>query len=131
MCRSWAPQVNILAHDSVGGFLTHGGWSSVVEGLQFGRPLLLLTYSNDQGINAKVLGEKMIAHLIERDERDGSFSREAVAGSLKLVVAKEEGKIYRDKAKEMKPLFSDMDLQEKYVAKFIAYLITHRLPLPN
>ncbi|XP_015890471.2 UDP-glycosyltransferase 91A1-like [Ziziphus jujuba] len=126
VCKSWAPQVNILGHDSVGGFLTHAGWSSVVESLQFGRPLVLLTYSNDQGINAKVLEEKMIGHIIERDERDGSFTREAVAESLKLVVVKEEGKIYRDKAKEMKPLFSDMDLQEKYVDNFLDYLITHR-----
>jgi hypothetical protein len=102
VCTSWAPQLKILAHDSVGGFLTHSGWSSVVESLQFERPLILLTFYADQGINAKVLDEKKIGYLIPRNEQDGSFTRDSVAESLRLVIVEEEGKAYRDKAKEMK-----------------------------
>ncbi|XP_059435390.1 UDP-glycosyltransferase 91A1-like [Corylus avellana] len=122
VCTSWAPQLKILAHESVGGFLTHSGWSSVVESLQFERPLILLTFYADQGLNAKVLDEKKIGYLIPRNEQDGSFTWDSVAESLRLVTVEEEGKAYRDKAKEMKRLFGDRDSQNRYVDSFIDYL---------
>ncbi|KAA8546688.1 hypothetical protein F0562_003081 [Nyssa sinensis] len=113
VCTSWAPQVKILSHDSVGGFLTHSGWSSVVEAVQFERALILLTFLAHQGLNARLLEEKKMAYSIPRDERDGSFTRNSVAESLRLVMVKEEGKIYRDKVKEMRGLFGDRDRQDR------------------
>ncbi|KAM4124599.1 hypothetical protein ACJW30_01G246300 [Castanea mollissima] len=125
VCTSWVPQLKILAHDSIGGFFTHSGWSSVVEALQFERALILLTFYADQGINAKVLEDKHIGYLIPRNEHDGSFTRDSVAKSLRLVIVEEEGKIYRDKAKEMKALFGDRTSQDRYLNSFLDYLISH------
>ncbi|CAO2148261.1 unnamed protein product [Urochloa humidicola] len=42
VAMGWVPQVSILGNGAVGGFLTHCGSSSFVEGLLFGRPLVLL-----------------------------------------------------------------------------------------
>lgn len=131
VCRGWAPQKKILAHESVGVFLSHSGWSSVVEALQLSKALVLLTVSNDQGLNARVLEEKMIGYSIPRDENDGSFTRDSVAESLKLVMLKEEGKVYRDKAKEMSFVFGDRDLQDRYVDNFLGYLETQIRRPPN
>ena len=125
VCTSWVRQLKILAHDSIGGFFTHSGWSSVVEALQFERALILLTFNADQGINAKVLEDKHIGYLIPRNEQDGSFTRDSVAKSLRLVIVEEEGKIYRDKAKEMKALFGDRTSQDRYLDSFLDYLISH------
>nr|XP_023893136.1 UDP-glycosyltransferase 91A1-like [Quercus suber]POE59972.1 udp-glycosyltransferase 91a1 [Quercus suber] len=125
VCTSWVPQLKILAHESIGGFFTHSGWSSVVEALQFERALILLTFYADQGINAKVLEDKHIGYLIPRNEHDGSFTRDSVAKSLRLVTVEEEGKIYRDKAKEMKALFGDRTSQDRYLDSFLDYLISH------
>ncbi|XP_050205612.1 UDP-glycosyltransferase 91A1-like [Mercurialis annua] len=124
VCTSWAPQLKILAHDSVGGFLTHSGWSSVVEASQYARPLILLTFLFDQGINARLLEEKKMGYPIPRNEFDGSFTGESVAESLKLVILKDEGKIYRDKAKEMRNLFGDREKQEMYINNFLDFLKT-------
>ncbi|XP_050203630.1 UDP-glycosyltransferase 91A1-like [Mercurialis annua] len=126
VCTSWAPQLKILAHDSVGGFLTHSGWSSVVEASQYARPLILLTFLADQGINARILEEKKMGYPIPRNEFDGSFTGDSVAESLKLVIVKDEGKIYRDKAKEMRILFGDRGRQDIYVNNLLDYLKTNK-----
>ncbi|KAG5577428.1 hypothetical protein H5410_057562 [Solanum commersonii] len=51
----WAPQVEILAHKSVGAFLTHCGWSLVLESLENGVPLLGWPIAAEQFYDAKFL----------------------------------------------------------------------------
>ncbi|KAM7515811.1 hypothetical protein LguiA_005394 [Lonicera macranthoides] len=127
VCTDWAPQLKILSHDSVGGFLTHSGWSSVVEAVMYERPLILLTFLADQGINCRVLEEKGLGYSIPRDDIDGSFTSEAVAESLRKVVVEEEGRKYRDKVKEMKGVFADADRQDQYVDKLLTSLQSYRM----
>ncbi|KAK2988358.1 hypothetical protein RJ640_003913 [Escallonia rubra] len=123
---SWAPQVKILAHGSVGGFVTHCGWNSVIEGLQHGRPLLMLPFLGDQGLNARALAEMEAGIEIPRDEEDGSLSPDLVAESLRLVMVDNEGRAYMNKAKEMKAIFGDRNLQNRYTDNAVEYLQKHR-----
>ncbi|KAL3355305.1 hypothetical protein AABB24_019398 [Solanum stoloniferum] len=126
VCTSWAPQLKILSHDSVGVFLTHSGWSSEVEAIQFEKPLVLLTFLADQGINARLLEEKKMAYSISRDDLDGSFNRDSVAESLTLVLVEKEGEIYRKKIKEAKNLFCDKTRQNNYVENLLSYLQNYK-----
>lgn len=130
VCTSWAPQLKILSHDSVGGFLTHSGWNSVVEAIQYEKPLVLLTFSADQGINARLLEEKKIAYSIPRDDCDGSFTRDSVAKSLNLILIEKEGEIYREKVKQMKSLFCDKERQDNYVDNLLCYLQNYKKTIP-
>lgn len=122
VCTKWAPQFKILSHDSVGVLLIHSGMSSVVEGLQLGKPLVLLPFLFDQGLIASYLVEKKMAYMVPRDELDGSFSPESVADSLSLVMVREEGKIYRDKAKEMMAVFGGREIQDKCLDELLSFL---------
>ncbi|KAJ6355021.1 hypothetical protein OIU77_005587 [Salix suchowensis] len=83
------------------------------------------TRAQDLGINARVLEEKKMGYSIPRNEKSGYFTRDSVAESLRLVMEMEEGKVYRDKAKEMRPLFADKDQQDKYVEKLLDHLRSH------
>ncbi|KAA8546693.1 hypothetical protein F0562_003076 [Nyssa sinensis] len=96
------------------------------EGLMLGRPLIMLPFLVDQGLNARVFEGKKVGIEIPRDEGDGSFTRNSVAESVRLVMVEEEGKTYRDNAKEMKAVFGDKDRQDRYIESFIEYLENHR-----
>ncbi|KAK4742915.1 hypothetical protein SAY87_000916 [Trapa incisa] len=124
--RTWAPQFEILAHDSVGGFLTHSGWGSVVDSLSFGRALILLSFLSDQELNSRFLVEKKMGYPIPRNELDGSFTSDSVTESLRLVMVEEQGRCYRENAKKMEELLGDQELQESYVDNFLNYMKSTR-----
>ncbi|WVZ17412.1 hypothetical protein V8G54_010394, partial [Vigna mungo] len=121
--RTWAPQMRILAHKSVGGFLTHCGWSSVIESLQVGCPLVMLPFQSEQFIIARLMEEKKVGVKVERSEHDGKFSRESLANALRSVMLE---KTYRSEAEEMSKIFGDKELHQKYIDKFVEYMEIHR-----
>ncbi|XWS68060.1 hypothetical protein CRYUN_Cryun04dG0058000 [Craigia yunnanensis] len=55
--RGWAPQVLILDHEAVGGFMTHLGWNSTLESITAGVPMVTWPLSNEQFYNEKLVTE--------------------------------------------------------------------------
>ncbi|KAF0903013.1 hypothetical protein E2562_022638 [Oryza meyeriana var. granulata] len=51
--RGWVPQRSVLAHESVGGFVSHCGWNSMLESLAAGKPVLAWPMIAEQYLNAK------------------------------------------------------------------------------
>ncbi|GJN02301.1 hypothetical protein PR202_ga19638 [Eleusine coracana subsp. coracana] len=51
----WAPQVTILAHPAIGGFMTHCGWGSTLEGVTAGVPMATWPLFAEQFINEKLI----------------------------------------------------------------------------
>ncbi|KAL8552061.1 hypothetical protein ACS0TY_000939 [Phlomoides rotata] len=50
---SWAPQEEVLAHAATGGFLTHSGWSSTLESIVEGKPMICWPYFADQHVSSR------------------------------------------------------------------------------
>ncbi|CAA0812949.1 UDP-glycosyltransferase 88A1 [Striga hermonthica] len=76
--KSWAPQVAVLGHRSVGGFVTHCGWNSVLEAVRASVPMVAWPLYVEQKANRAVLVEEMrVALRIEMAE-DGFVAAEEV-----------------------------------------------------
>ncbi|XP_065859714.1 putative UDP-rhamnose:rhamnosyltransferase 1 [Euphorbia lathyris] len=121
----WAPQMEILGHLSIGGTLFHSGWGSIIEMLQFGHCLVLLPFIIDQPLNARFLVEKGLGVEVERNEEDGSFSRDGISKALRLAMVSDEGKMLRARASEVAEIFGDQKLhQDYYIARLVQFLKT-------
>ncbi|KAJ7971076.1 UDP-glycosyltransferase [Quillaja saponaria] len=59
--NEWAPQVSILNHPAVAGFLSHCGWNSLLEGITGGAMTLAWPMEVDQFVNARLLEDLGIA----------------------------------------------------------------------
>ncbi|KAJ0084459.1 hypothetical protein Patl1_31019 [Pistacia atlantica] len=53
----WCDQLRVLCHSSIGGFWTHCGWSSTLEGVYAGVPMLTFPIIADQVLNSKQIVE--------------------------------------------------------------------------
>ena len=51
----WAPQLDVLAHSSVGAFLTHCGWNSTLESMCMGVPMIPIPIKVDQTTNCRLI----------------------------------------------------------------------------
>uniref|UniRef100_A0A7N0VN63 Uncharacterized protein n=1 Tax=Kalanchoe fedtschenkoi TaxID=63787 RepID=A0A7N0VN63_KALFE len=95
----WAPQVEILAHRSVGAFITHCGWNSVLEGVVSGVPMIGRPFLGDQKVNARVIESVLgIGVVVE----GGTITKSGLADCLEMVLAGEEGRRMRERAEELK-----------------------------
>ncbi|KAL8196053.1 hypothetical protein R6Q57_025053 [Mikania cordata] len=83
----WAPQVALLAHDAVGGFVSHCGWNSLQESLWFGVPTAAWPLYAEQQMNAfEMVVELGLAIDLKMDYSMNMFNPES---EIDVVTAEE------------------------------------------
>ncbi|CAM0881747.1 unnamed protein product [Alopecurus aequalis] len=102
----WAPQVEILNHRAVGGFLSHCGWNSSLESAAAGVPMVAWPLFAEQRVNAVMLSSERVGlALWERPSIDNDgvvVPREEVAELARELMAGEKGALARKKAGQLR-----------------------------
>nr|AAL59228.1 UDP glucose flavonoid 3-O-glucosyltransferase [Zea mays] len=99
----WAPQVAVLRHPSVGAFVTHAGWASVLEGVSSGVPMACRPFFGDQRMNAR-----SVAHVWGFGAAfEGAMTSAGVAAAVEELLRGEEGARMRARAKELQALVAE------------------------
>ncbi|CAN4126465.1 unnamed protein product [Withania somnifera] len=98
--EGWAPQAMILQHTSIGGFVSHCGWSSFMESMKFGVPIIAMPMHIDQPMNARLVEYIGMGIEAVRD-KNGKLQSEEIANVIRKVVVEEIGETVRKKAREL------------------------------
>ncbi|MBA0850967.1 hypothetical protein Goshw_010334 [Gossypium schwendimanii] len=103
MICSWAPQLKVLAHEAIGGFISHCGWNSILESLWFGVPIVTWPLYAEQQLNAykmvKELGLAVEMRLNYRKDSDEVVMADEIEKAVGMVM--DGGSEMRKKVKEM------------------------------
>ncbi|RCV41785.1 hypothetical protein SETIT_9G163000v2 [Setaria italica] len=125
----WVPQVSLLAHGAVGGFLTHCGQRSLTEGFLFWRPLIMLPIRGDQGPNARLMEGKKVGLQVKRDENDGSFDCHGIVSAVRAVMLEEETRgVLVANALKAQGIIADKELQYRYIDQLTQHSSTTVAP---
>ncbi|XP_030469127.1 UDP-glycosyltransferase 72E1-like [Syzygium oleosum] len=101
----WAPQTEILAHESVGAFLSHGGWNSILESVVNEVPMICWPLYAEQGMNAAMLSDHLGMATRSREVGPGGVvEREVIKEMIRRAMEKDQepAKFVRAKVLELK-----------------------------
>ncbi|KAL0721956.1 hypothetical protein Bca4012_036555 [Brassica carinata] len=104
MVCGWSPQVEILDHKAVGGFVSHCGWNSIVESLWFGVPIVTWPMYAEQQLNAFLLVKELkLAVELKLDyrvRRDEVVSGNEIDAAIRCVMNK-DGSLVRKRVMDI------------------------------
>ncbi|KAK1364250.1 Glycosyltransferase [Heracleum sosnowskyi] len=108
--RGWAPQMLILDHEAIGGFVTHCGWNSTLEGITAGVPMVTWPSFAEQFYNEKLITDVLrIGVAVGAKEwvigtGGGNIKRDAVETAVRSIITGEEAEERRNRCKGLKEM---------------------------
>ncbi|EYU18712.1 hypothetical protein MIMGU_mgv1a004882mg [Erythranthe guttata] len=105
LVNEWAPQLEILGHVSTGGFLSHCGWNSCLEGISMGVPMATWPLHSDQPANAALVTKGLKIGVEAKkwcvEEGEVVTSADVVEEVVRKLMVSEEGGLMRKRAAEL------------------------------
>nr|XP_043630889.1 UDP-glycosyltransferase 74G1-like [Erigeron canadensis] len=101
---AWCKQLEVLAHESVGCFLTHCGFNSTLESISLGVPLVAMPQWTDQITNAKCIEDIWGVGIRVKADEKGIVRRENLVSCINEIMEGERGLVARKNTIKWKEL---------------------------
>lgn len=95
----WAPQLPILAHPAVGGFLSHIGWNSALESLCMAVPMIAWPMQAEQHMNRTLFVDILEVAVGVSKGADQPVEKDQVETAIRLLFQDERGHTLRNNVK--------------------------------
>ncbi|KAI5656467.1 hypothetical protein M9H77_25260 [Catharanthus roseus] len=124
---SWCPQLQVLAHKSIGCFLTHCGWNSTLEALSLGVPMVTMPHWSDQSTNSKFVMDVWRTGIKAQSDGNGIVRRDEIEKCIRQVMEGERGTELRKNATKWEELakqsMEEGGRSDKNIKHFVSKLI--------
>ncbi|GAB4858905.1 hypothetical protein Ancab_010378 [Ancistrocladus abbreviatus] len=122
----WSPQLEVLANEAVGCFLTHCGWNSTMEALYMGVPMVAMPQLADQQMNAKLIQDVWkVGKRVKMDDKGIVRGNEIVACMREVMHGMKAGEM-KANAKRLsrivKATISEGGTSDRNIHKFVSNL---------
>ncbi|XAR64547.1 hypothetical protein NMG60_11008273 [Bertholletia excelsa] len=125
---NWSPQLDVLAHQAVGCFMTHCGWNSTLEALSLGVPMMAMPQWTDQPTNAKCIVDLWHVGTKLKANEKGTICREEIEKCIREVIVGERGDELRRNAAKWgelaKEAVSEGGSSDKNIEEFVKEIST-------
>ncbi|KAJ3691187.1 hypothetical protein LUZ61_020351 [Rhynchospora tenuis] len=100
--KTWAPQIQVLHHESVGGFVTHCGWNSILEAVTAGKPMVCWPLYAEQWLNKIFLvdHDTRLGVVMEGYDKDMVVAEE-IEAKVRWLMEGEGSELLKERAKAM------------------------------
>ncbi|PKA60464.1 Anthocyanidin 5,3-O-glucosyltransferase [Apostasia shenzhenica] len=126
--KSWGPQVAVLRHEAVGGFVTHCGWNSALEAIVAGVGMIAWPLYAEQRMNMGFLVEEAGLAAEMNGAKEGWVTAAEVEERVRWVIETEEGKQLRERVaaagESARAALSEGGSSQATMAEFVRSLTT-------
>lgn len=112
----WCCQIDVISHPSVGGFLTHCGWNSILESIWCGIPLICFPLLTDQFTNRKLVVDDLRIGINLCDKKS-LVTREGVLEKIHYLMDGKKSEEIREQVKKARNMLEDAMAKDGSSAK--------------
>ncbi|KAJ1691473.1 hypothetical protein LUZ63_015628 [Rhynchospora breviuscula] len=100
--KEWVPQVEVLKHEAVGGFVSHCGWNSTLEAVNFGVPMICWPLYAEQKMNKVFSVEEMKIGVELKGYEEGFVRADEIEAKIRWIIESDGAMDLKNRMMEVK-----------------------------